>query len=126
MSSDTVRLPLSKGGLRIDIELEVNLIACDLGVDELHFVILETGDQIRGALWVEPDFCHLLEVDDGWVQVVDDWSVRSDELDGAIGFLITCESLFLIKTISSLDIQSESHGEVRIQESPWDIKKVRD
>jgi hypothetical protein len=117
---------LGEGGLRIDIELEVNLIACDLGVDEIHFIILETGDQTSGTLWVEPDFCHLLEVDDGWVQVVDDWSVRSDELDGAIGFLITCESLFLIKTISSLDIQSESHGEVRIQESPWDIKKVRD
>jgi len=57
------------------MELKVNLVAGDLGVDELHLIILETGDQILGALWVEPHLSHLLEVDDGWRQIVHDWSV---------------------------------------------------
>jgi hypothetical protein len=57
------------------MELEVNLVASNLSVDEIHLIILEIFDQALNALWVEPHLGHLLEVDDRWRQVVHDRSV---------------------------------------------------
>jgi hypothetical protein len=119
LASDTVRSPLTKGGVRINVELEVDLVAGDLCVNEVHFIILEILDQATGALWVEPHLGHLLEVDDGWRQVVDDWGIGSVELDLAVAQGITSESLLLVETICGHNLEGKRHREVGIQESSW-------
>jgi hypothetical protein len=126
LASDTVLSPLTKGGLRINVELEVDLVAGDLSVDEIHLIILEILDQVLGALWVEPHFGHRLEVDDGWRQVVNDWGVRSDELNLAIARSGTHEGLHFIQTICRRNGEVEGHREVGVQESSWHHEQIID